>query len=139
VSIGPMESQNKNVFDRVVAERAIRLGSSRKQVLRSGHRNPAFLRAVENNRSILNADLAKLGHSRHPLPECLMPYELEEIQRTGSQGLAADRADHARSCVYCSSLLTLVGADSRYVDEFLGRTKAVSGPVIAEEQARKVA
>ena len=136
-----MKRQNNNIFERVLSARAMRLGSPREQILGSSIGSPSFLRAVGNDPSVLDTDLAELRRSPYPQSECLMPYEIEELQGAGLQGLGEERVSHARNCVFCSSLLASVEPDPGRIGEFLGYAKAASrgGGVPQETRGVKAA
>jgi hypothetical protein len=126
-----MKRENKEVFGRVIGARARRLDCSREQVLESLTGAPSFLGAPGSDTSVLDGDLLRLWRSPYPLPECLMPYEVEELPT-----LDDERVTHARSCAFCSSLLAAIEPDPRRLGQFLLRAKAVSRDVVAERKQK---
>src|ERR1700726_4741934 len=108
-----MNDKNAKLLERIVNERAKRLGVSRRDVLGNMTKKPQFLSAAEEHAtfeltgtpaSILRQDLDRLATSEYPGPECIMPYEIEEFQESGLHGLTADRINHIQDCFCCTIL-----------------------------------
>src|SRR5712691_1506861 len=115
----------QNILDRVVNQRAQRLGISRDTVLLSAKGEPLFLRAAENDPDLLARDLLYLEQLQYPGPDCIMPYELEVFDEVGYRNIVAEHLDHLRDCVFCSSLLSSAHPNSGRLREFLEGARLV--------------
>lgn len=112
-----------DILKRLLSKRAERFGLSPSSLAARDDLHPQFLAA---NSDVLQHDLAELKKSDYPGPECLMPYELENLQDSGLDALSSQRLRHLKSCAACATLLAGALPQDEKVKQFLEDARVVA-------------
>jgi hypothetical protein len=139
-----MNPEDLSALNRVIKRRAERLGMGEAQVRKGLSGKPQFLRAAERQaknlfagspQKILRADLSDLTHFEYPSPDCIMPYEIDELRDRGISSLAGERFAHAKECPFCTALLASLDPNEVNLRDFLRAARRV-GKAVATSTPR---
>jgi hypothetical protein len=123
-----MNPRDPSFLNRVIKERAERLGVGEADVRKGLSGKPQFLRAAERRaaglfagsaQEILRRDLSGLTRDEYPGPDCIMPYEIDDLREKGLPALAGERFGHAQECTFCSALLASLDPTEVNLQDFL--------------------
>jgi hypothetical protein len=138
-----MNDKDASLLQRIIKQRATRLGVSEDEVIASATGRPQFLRAAEEHartervsaEEILNRDVVQLEASQYPGPDCIMPYELEAFRDPDLSRVPSERLQHARQCVYCSVLLPALQPDQVKFQQFVRSAELIcAAPATAGQE-----
>lgn len=139
-----MKDRDKEILERLLIQRAARLGTAHTERSRHTGALPRFLEA-KGQTDTLGRDLTTLAHSEYPQPDCVMPYEVETLVRTGLSGTSPERRGHIEACTFCLTMISGIEPNITRAKEFLREVRAarqagaVKGACMSVDRKSKIA
>lgn len=127
-----MSTANKDErFERIVRQRAKRLGVTVDEALNTAPREPRFIRAAEergrrlgmSGDEILRLDLERIESSSYPGQNCLQPCDVEDY--IDGRPLADISKAHLKECAGCRTLLKVAEPTEESVQRVLEEVRVL--------------
>jgi hypothetical protein len=117
-------STEKDLLERILRQRAKRLGVTEADVLAQSTLEKSSLRTIEKRSEesglspieVLEQELNTDDDNPYPGPDCLLPHEFVQFLETGA--LPEDRAKHLNSCDPCGALVVAMRPSHEQAKEF---------------------
>lgn len=133
-----MKEKNRRVYDRIVSERARRLGISEEEAAVPQSNQPLHeIAAVERGKElgltaaeVLRRDIESLRRSQFPTADCLTPDEVQDYSET--KVLTERCLQHLTSCEACTGLLAATEPPIEHMKSFYEEVRQMLVVTVAQ-------